>query len=260
MTVTYSGYVKQACGCPDIPALGVQAERGVLKQDMISIKAITFDLDDTLWEIEPVIAEAEQHTYQWLSANCPRVTEKYSLLDIQDIRQNAAAEYPEHAHDLSMLRRLSFSKIFALTEYGEFWVEKAFQEFMRMRNQVRLFPDAARALGMLAKLFPIASVTNGNADLDQIGIRHHFKATITATEYGVAKPHRDLFWAACNALHSKPGEVLHIGDHPEHDVLGAAAAGLRTIWLNRRGHTWQHAQKADAEVKDLDEVLQILNV
>ena len=227
---------------------------------MISIKAITFDLDDTLWEIEPVIAEAELHTYQWLSVNCPKITEKYSLKDMQDIRQNIAAEYPEHAHDLSMLRKLSFSKIFALTEYGDSWVEKAFLEFMRMRNRVRLFPDAARALRVLAKLFPIASITNGNADLNQIGIRHHFKATITATEYGVAKPDCELFWAACDALQHKPEEVLHIGDHQEHDVLGAAAAGLRTIWLNRWGHTWQYAQKADAEVKDLNEVLQILDV
>lgn len=227
---------------------------------MISTKAITFDLDDTLWEIEPVIAEAEQHTYKWLSVNCPKVTEIYSLLDIQNIRHDIADEFPEHAHDLSELRRLAFSKIFSATEYGDYWVDRAFQQFMHMRNQVQLFPDALPALNKLARRFPIASVTNGNADLVQIGIKHHFKATITAKDYGVAKPHRDLFWAACGALHCKPGEVLHIGDHPVHDVLGAAGAGLQTIWLNRKGHTWQHAQKADAEVKNLGEVLQVLNV
>lgn len=228
--------------------------------DMISTKAVTFDLDDTLWEIGPVIIEAEQHTYQWLSINCPKVTDRYSLQDMQDVRQNITAEYPEYAHDLSELRRLTFSKILSATEYSDNWVAKAFEQFMYMRNQVQLFPDALRALDKLTKLFPIASVTNGNADLAQIGIKHHFKATITAKDCGVAKPHRDLFWAACDALDCKPEEVLHIGDHPEHDVLGAAKAGMQTIWLNRRRHTWQHAHTADAEAKDLDEVLEILGV
>lgn len=226
---------------------------------MNSIKAITFDLDDTLWEIEPVIAEAEQHTYAWLSVNCPDVTARHSLAEMQAIRQGIAEEFPEHAHDLSQLRRLSFGKIFATTQYEEIWVDRAFEQFMHMRNNVELFPDAVRALNRLAVLFPIASVTNGNADLTQIGIRHHFKAAITATEYGVAKPHPRIFLAACDALRCKPEDVLHIGDHPEHDVLGAAEAGLQTIWLNRRGYAWRHEQKADAEVKDLDELLQILN-
>lgn len=227
---------------------------------MISIKAITLDLDDTLWEIEPVIAEAEQHTFEWISMHCPKVTKKYSLRDMQNIRRNIAEEFPQHAHDMAKLRRLSLSKVFTAAGYGDTWVDRAFQQFMHMRNKVQLFPDAVRALPQLTKFFSIASVTNGNADLARIGIRHHFKATITATECGVAKPHRDLFWTACNALQCRPEEVLHIGDHPEHDVLGAARAGLRTIWLNRRGDDWQHAHRADAEVRDLDQVLPMLNV
>ncbi|GAG92930.1 unnamed protein product, partial [marine sediment metagenome] len=60
----------------------------------------------------------------------------------------------------------------------------------------------------------------------------------------------------CRALKCEPREVLHIGDSPEHDVLGAANAGLRTVWLNRRGETWQHSEKADFEAANLNEVLQ----
>lgn len=224
------------------------------------IRAITLDLDDTLWEIDPVIDQAERHIYKWLSLNCPKVTDMYTLQDMQQIRTQVVDEFPSFAHDFTELRKLAFRKILYTTGYDESWVSQAFEQFMAMRNKVKLFPDALPALEKLAEHFPIASVSNGNADLSKIGIRHHFSAIITAREHGVAKPHRDLFLAACHALDCEPNGVLHIGDHPEHDVLGAASAGLQTIWLNRHGNTWPHAKRADAEASDLNEVLQLLNV
>ena len=227
---------------------------------MNSIQALTLDLDDTLWDIEPVLVEAEQHVYKWLTQNCPNATNAYTLQDMQKIRVQVTDEFPQHAHDFTELRKITFRRILGTTGYDEHWVDEAFEQFMAMRNSVELFPDALPALEKLAELFPIASVSNGNADLSRIGIRHHFTVTIAARDHGVAKPHRDLFLAACQALGCEPGEVLHIGDHPEHDVLGASNAGMQTIWLNRRGDNWLHDKRADAEARDLYEVLELLNV
>jgi len=224
---------------------------------MLSIQAITFDLDDTLWDIGAVIAEAEKNIYQWLSIHCPKSTERYSLGDMQQARVDVVDEFPEFSHDLSELRRLAFKKVLSTTGYDQSWVDRVFERFMVMRNNVELYPDALPALEALAQFYPLASLTNGNADLERIGIIHHFSATISAKDHGVAKPHQDIFLAACRALQCEPREVLHIGDSPEHDVLGAANAGLRTVWLNRRGDTWQHSEKADFEAADLNEVLQI---
>ena len=223
---------------------------------MLSIQAITFDLDDTLWDIGAVIAEAEKNIYQWLSTHCPKSTERYSLVDMQRARVEVVDEFPELSHDLSGLRWLAFKKVLSSTGYDDSWADRAFERFMVMRNNVVLYPDALPALQTLAQVYPLASLTNGNADLERIGIDHHFSVTISAKDYGVAKPHQDIFLAACRALHCEPREVLHIGDSPEHDVLGAANAGLRTVWLNRRGETWQHSEKADFEAADLNEVLQ----
>jgi len=227
---------------------------------MFSIQAITFDLDDTLWDIGPVIVEAERNIYQWLSTHCPKVTERYSPADLQQARAEVVCEYPKYSHDLSELRWLALKKVLSATGYDDSWVDRAFEQFMLLRNNVKLFPDALPALETLAKSYPLASLTNGNADLERIGINHHFSATITARDHGVAKPHRDIFFAACRALEREPREVLHIGDSPEHDVLGAARSGLRTVWLNRRGDTWQHPEKADLEAADLNEVLQYLKL
>lgn len=225
---------------------------------MIAIRAITFDLDNTLWEIEPVIVAAEQHIYDWLSQHCPQVTDQYSLQDMRKIREEIVEEHPEYAHDLGELRKLALRKVFSTTTLAESWVERAFDEFMHMRHKVEFYPDVIPALEQLARAYPMASLTNGNADLSRIGIDHHFTVNITARDCGVAKPDRSIFLTACRALNCEPSAVLHIGDDPEHDVLGAANAGLRTIWLNRRSLDWRHPKRADAEAVDLHEVVQML--
>ena len=112
--------------------------------------------------------------------------------------------------------------------------------FFAARNQVDLYPDSEDALKRIAARVPIAAVTNGNADLGRIGLRHHFAFQLGAGEHGKAKPSACIFHAACERLHCEHGQVLHVGDHIESDVAGAARAGLRTCWINRDGRTWRH--------------------
>ena len=68
----------------------------------------------------------------------------------------------------------------------------------------------------------------------------------------------EIFHAACAGLDLPPQEVLHIGDDPALDVLGASAAGMRSAWLNRTGAVWQHAVKPDVVARDLDELAGLL--
>jgi putative hydrolase of the HAD superfamily len=62
---------------------------------------------------------------------------------------------------------------------------------------------------------------------------HVFRFQLGAREHGAAKPDASIFHAACERLGCAPGEVLHVGDDVEMDVVGAHRAGLRTCWLNR---------------------------
>ncbi|WP_238649624.1 HAD family hydrolase [Paenibacillus piscarius] len=56
----------------------------------------------------------------------------------------------------------------------------------------------------------------------------------------------------------EPGQILHIGDSAA-DVLGAARAGIRSCWLNREGHHWDHEIKPDYTAETLDEVYELLS-
>ena len=55
-------------------------------------------------------------------------------------------------------------------------------------------------------------------------------------------------------------ETLHVGDHPEFDVEGARAAGLRAVWLNRDGHEWPGGltppERTISNLRELDELLE----
>ncbi len=85
---------------------------------------------------------------------------------------------------------------------------------------------------------PVAALSNGNADLQRIGLAQHFVFQLGAREHGAAKPDAGIFHAACERLGVARDEVLHVGDHSEMDVIGAARAGLRSCWINREDQRW----------------------
>ena len=215
------------------------------------IRAISLDLDDTLWPIEPVMLRAEQRLDAWLKTHCPRAAEHYPIPAMRALRDQVAGENPHLAHDFTAQRRLSLSAALTPHGYGDDHVESAFTEFYAARNQVECYADALPALERLAALFPLVSLTNGNADLHKIGLSRFFQFSICARDFGAAKPAPQIFHSACDRLGLPPDAVLHVGDDPEQDVAGARAAGLRCAWLNRSQATWQHPQSPDLIVPDL---------
>ena len=94
----------------------------------------------------------------------------------------------------------------------------------------------------IAARVPVAALSNGNADLERIGLMRHFTFQLGAREHGAAKPEASIFLAACERLGCTPGHVLHVGDHAEMDVAGAARAGLRSCWINREAQDWRHEE------------------
>lgn len=201
-------------------------------------RALSLDLDDTLWPIWPLIERAEQALDAFLRQHCPRTAARYPISAMRELRARVAADFPDMAHDFTWQRRYSLGH--ALRESGddEAHAEPAFEAFFAARNAVEFYPDALAALQRLAARAPIAALTNGNADLDRIGIAGHFHAYVSARGEGHAKPDTPIFHAACARLGVEPPHVLHIGDDPLLDVVGARRAGLRSCWINRHAHAW----------------------
>ena len=228
---------------------------------MNNIRTITIDLDDTLWAIHPVIKRAEQRLYEWLGENYPRITEMYEPSDLREIRSEIVVEFADRAHDLTFLRHTVLSRIGAAAGYRTDFIDEAFNVFDEVRNDVELFPEVIPALEVLASHFQVVAVTNGNANLETIGIRHLFDDVVTAAMAGAAKPASAVFEMAVNVGGSSKAQTLHVGDHPHYDVDGARAAGLRTAWVNRTAEVWPDEFEApDIEIVHVGELPSLLGV
>ena len=226
---------------------------------MNDIRTITLDLDDTLWEIMPVIRRAEAKLAEWLGERYPRILELHQPEDIVELRAQVVVEFEDQAHDLTFIRRQVLARMGIAAGYGDGFVDEAFAVFDRERNTLELFPEVRPALESLASRYTLVAVTNGNAKLERIGIDHLFHEVVSARSAGAAKPARTIFDAAVSAGGAAAHETLHVGDHPEFDVEGARAAGLRAVWVNRNGHEWpgglEPPERTIADLRELDELL-----
>jgi len=220
----------------------------------VRILAISLDLDDTLWPVEPAILSAEQRLDEWLREHHPQVASRWPIPAMRELRDLTSRERPDLAHDFTAQRLLTLERAFATCGVTREHVAPAFDVYYAARNTVDFYDDTLPALAALSARFPLISVSNGNADLERIGLKHHFRHSISARDLGVAKPSAEIFHAACDRLGVAPEHVLHVGDDPLLDVAGARDAGLRSAWLNRSGATWSHGAAPDLSIRDLNEL------
>ena len=218
------------------------------------IRALSFDLDDTLWPIAPTILHAERTLQHWLQTRVPEIAALWPIERMRALRDEVATRAPEIAHDYSAQRLRSLHEVLADQPDCERLAEDAFATFYAARNQVTLFDDAAISLKHLSARYRLASLSNGNADLERIGLSQYFELRLSARDVGVMKPDAAIFTHLCQALALAPAQIAHIGDDHELDVLGAQRAGLFAVWLNRDGRDWPHPQRPDLEVADLHQL------
>lgn len=197
------------------------------------IRAITLDLDDTLWPIAPAIALAESALESFLARHAPRAAERWPADERRQLRVQLDRERPHLAHDMSAQRRWMLERMLAEAGEDPSLAGPAYDAYFAARCRVEHYPDSLPALERLAARVPLAAVSNGNACLRTIGIDHLFAFQLGAGEHGAPKPDRGIFLAACERLGLPPGQVLHVGDDPLCDVAGARDAGLQACWINR---------------------------
>lgn len=205
-----------------------------------TVRAITLDLDDTLWPFAPIGERIERVLDDWLRTHSPATAEMYPIPAMRALRERTWHQNAHLAHDLSALRRMTLE--IALRDSGAdpALIDGAYDTFYAERNRVDFYPDALDALERIARRVPVAAVSNGNADLRAIGIDRHFAMQLHSREHGAAKPAASIFLAACERLGHAPADVLHVGDHVEADIAGATRAGLRSCWINREAQQWPH--------------------
>lgn len=218
-----------------------------------AIRAITLDLDDTLWPVMPVIERAEQALQDWLRRHAPR-TAALPVERRRELQRATAQAHPTQAHDLGWLRREAIRA--CLLEAGEdpALAESAYAWFNHWRQQVRFFEGHLQALERLAGRYPLIALSNGTADVFRTEAGPFFRAAVSAREVGVSKPDPRIFAVAIARTGLRPEQVLHVGDDAQHDVLGARAAGMPAVWFKPGDAPWPHTDAPPLRLTHLREL------
>jgi 2-haloalkanoic acid dehalogenase type II len=205
---------------------------------MRALRAIIFDLDNTLWDVGPVIVRAEHAMLDFLARRYPRVTARHDLDSMRDIRARMALEHPAQRHDFTWLRTEALKHHAREAGYPEAMAHEAFAVFYHVRNEVVLYDDARPALERLRMDYRLFAISNGNADLVRVGLDGYFERSLAARDAGMLKPDPRIFRMLIEAAGLEAHEVAHVGDDPDADVEGARSAGVLPVWLNRAGSAW----------------------
>ena len=223
--------------------------------DLKIIKAISLDLDDTLWPVWPAIERAEKALENWLGLHAPKSAVVFADPAARhEVRERVMRSRPELRYNLSAVRQEAIRQILVRCGEDPALAEPAFAVFFDERNRVDLFGDALQTLAFMSARFPVVALSYGNADIQRIGLAPYFQASISAQEFGVGKPDPRIFHAAAAAAGVQAHEVLHVGDDAEMDVLGGLNAGMQTVWVNRTGHAWSHDMAPHLTVESLTEL------
>lgn len=207
--------------------------------DLTPIRAISLDLDDTLWPVWPTIARAEEALHTWLAQHAPAAAALGQDREVlRQIRQQVQQDWPHRRHDLAALREEAIRRLLVQSGEPQGLAPAAFEVFHAERQRVELFDDAMPLLLHLAARYPLMAVTNGTADVHRVGLGQWFAHAVNAPTLGCAKPDPGIYQHAARLAGLDPHQVLHIGDDAHLDAWGARNAGMACVWVNRHGLAW----------------------
>lgn len=225
------------------------------------VKAIAFDLDDTLcgyWdaaksglaqtfrELSPTGFTPEQLQIAWAEefhAFCPNLRELGFYEDYLESGKPTRDELMRR-----MLLRLGIDDGELATRLGDRYAENR-------RHALKLFPEIPELLNALHGKFPLALITNGPADIQReeiadLGIGHYFDLVLIEGEQKVGKPHPSVFQTAQDHFGVGAESMLFVGNSYNHDIAPAISAGWQTVWVRRPSDIAPSNTESDAKPEE----------
>jgi FMN hydrolase / 5-amino-6-(5-phospho-D-ribitylamino)uracil phosphatase len=131
---------------------------------------------------------------------------------------------------------------------------------------LKLFPEAVDVVETVRVHATIGMITNGPSDIQRqklnlLGIEPLFPFILVSEEVDLWKPDPRIFQRAMELGKASPHETVYIGDNPDHDVAGAKAAGVTSVWVNRSNRDWPgNGEPPDYQISDLRQIFDIFGL
>ncbi len=226
------------------------------------IKAIFFDFYNTLARFWPPLEQIQQASCRELGFNVSPedITLGYSVADIYFNRENEISP---------LARRSDAERLAFFARYEQILLESAglsvsldlarqiWQIAINVPKDFILFDDTLASLkGLSEQGYRIGLISNLRRDMNQLcrnlGLAPYVEFCLTSADAGAEKPDPAVFIAALERARVSPDEAIHVGDQPRSDVVGAKAAGIHPVLLDRGG--WQTGIKDCVRISGLAEL------
>ena len=201
----------------------------------MTIKAVSFDADQTLWNFDAVLAKALHATINEMSRLYDIQPGSVTVEQLKQTRHEVLKNYQDRPYSLEEVREHSFRLVLERIGRRDPATEakQLVDVFFRVRFQeIQLYPEVAAILQRLQSQWKLALLTNGNTYPDSCGLPNIFEAVVMAPAYGIFKPDPRIFEILAVELGVPTAELVHIGDHAD-DIDGANAVGATSILIDR---------------------------
>jgi putative hydrolase of the HAD superfamily len=239
----------------------------VIVGEMMMIKAIFFDLYQTLVHYQPSQEELEADALKNLGIDIEAAALRHPILTANEFIYQQIAKRPlsQRSREETMVLYSEYQRI-VLKEAGIAAEEKTVLRLLGMMQQAKmdlvLFDDVMPALDELKKhSLKLGLISNIEQDmtatLDKLGLSAILDNVVTSQDAGVTKPQPGIFQYALKKSAVKPAEAIYVGDQYQVDIIGAKGAGMRGILLDRENY---YKEKLDCpKIKSLKELITYLN-
>ena len=228
---------------------------------LTGIKAVSFDVDGTLWDFEGTARFALGQVLVELARHDAGAAQILDVTTFTEVRDRVHEELRGRVTDLNDIRRESFKRVLReIDRPDDSLATRLADVYFKHRTAGRvLFDDVAPAVQELGRKYTLGLLSNGNSYAEDFGLERLMSFQVFAQDHGgIEKPDPRIFQIALTEAGCLAGELLHVGDSVENDVGGARAVGARTVWLNRNGDGAQPGIAPDAVIASLRELTEIL--
>ena len=220
-------------------------------------RAILFDVDDTLMDFQAGNRIAVNRLMDELGYLDPERFSQYEA-----VNQRCWAELEAGLLTQNQLKLARFVRFFDHYPVSgdPKWAAERFIELLG--QQSILLPHALETVVRIAEYLPVAIVTNGitavqRSRLALSPLRDHVTEVVISEEVGLSKPRPGIFRLALERLGAKPREALMVGDGVNSDIRGANNAGIDACWFNPAGKPLPGGVRAEYEITDIRQCVEI---
>ena len=227
---------------------------------IVGIKAVSFDVDGTLWDFRSVMRRSLHQVLLELVRMDPNLSNLITVDGMISIRNYVYNNWRGLTLDLEEIRRESFRQI--LSEIGcsdnRMASHLASVYFEHRYADNILFRETLPVLKELGQRYLIGIISNGISFVEDLGLGKIVKFTTYAQDCGAEKPNPRIFKVALEKAGCLPKEFVHVGDSLKSDIAGANLVGVKSIWINRARCERRASIKPDLEVESLRGLLEFL--